>query len=103
MSLSQFETCPLTAKVDPSTPRDGTRRNPFQQDSTRFRNEGAEECGETLGGGTNNVQTGTAEVMAQNGGTLPQVSPGGQISMTLHQVNAEYVFPASFYPFTHVL
>jgi hypothetical protein len=35
--------------VDPNTPRDGTRRNPFQQDSTRFRGAAKATCGETLG------------------------------------------------------
>ncbi|ORY09978.1 hypothetical protein BCR34DRAFT_358912 [Clohesyomyces aquaticus] len=79
--------------VDPATPRDGTRRNPFQQDSTRFKNAAANECGETLGGGTNNVETGTKAVMAMMGGTLPQVSAGGELSMTLHQVNADGAGP----------
>lgn len=35
--------------VDPDTPRDGTRRNPFQQDSTRFKGDNADTCGQTLG------------------------------------------------------
>lgn len=35
--------------VDPNTPRDGTRRNPFQQDSTRFKGDNAATCGQTLG------------------------------------------------------
>jgi len=35
--------------IDASTPRDGSRRNPFQQDSTRFRGDAADSCGETLG------------------------------------------------------
>jgi hypothetical protein len=34
--------------VDQSTPRDGTTRNPFQQDTTRFRGNAADTCGETL-------------------------------------------------------
>lgn len=34
--------------VDPNTPRDGSRRNPFQQDSTRFRGAAKASCGETL-------------------------------------------------------
>lgn len=79
--------------VDPNTPRDGTRRNPFQQDSTRFKNAQADTCGETLGGGDNDVQAGTAQVMQLNGGTLPQVSAGGEISMTLHQVNGDGAGP----------
>ncbi|KAF2262977.1 hypothetical protein CC78DRAFT_554279 [Lojkania enalia] len=79
--------------VDPATPRDGTRRNPFQQDATRFRNEGADTCGETLAGGTNDVEAGTAQVMAINGPTLPQVSAGGSLDMTLHQVNGDGAGP----------
>ena len=35
--------------VDPNTPRDGTKRNPFQQDSTRFKGDNAATCGQTLG------------------------------------------------------
>lgn len=79
--------------VDPSTPRDGTGRNPFQQDSTRFRGDAAASCGETLGGGDNNVEAGTAQVMQLNGGTLPQVTAGGQIMMTVHQVNSDGAGP----------
>lgn len=79
--------------VDPNTPRDGTRRNPFQQDSTRFRGASADSCGETLGGGDNDIETGTAQVMQLNGGTLPQVTAGGQIMMTVHQVNSDGAGP----------
>ncbi|KAH7030592.1 uncharacterized protein B0I36DRAFT_373844 [Microdochium trichocladiopsis] len=79
--------------VDASTPRDGTRRNPFQADSTRFRGEAADGCGETIGAGTNNVESGTAAVMAAMGATLPQVSAGGSLTMTLHQVNADGAGP----------
>ena len=79
--------------VDPNTPRDGTRRNPFQQDSTRFKNAAADQCGETLGGGTNDVEAGTAQVMQLNGPTLPQVNAGGTLSMTVHQVNGDGAGP----------
>lgn len=95
--------------VDPNTPRDGTNRNPFQQDSTRFRGDAAATCGETLGGGDNAVEAGTAQVMQLNGGTLPQVTAGGQvrrphsirnftahtpqIMMTVHQVNSDGAGP----------
>lgn len=41
--------------VDTSTPRDGTRRRPFQQDSTRFRGASADTFGETLAGGDNRM------------------------------------------------
>ncbi|KAF2689088.1 hypothetical protein K458DRAFT_291083 [Lentithecium fluviatile CBS 122367] len=79
--------------VDPATPRDGTRRNPFQQDATRFKGAAADTCGETLGGGDNDVEAGTAAVMAQNGATLPQVTQGGALMMTLHQVNGDGAGP----------
>ena len=75
--------------IDTSTPRDGTRRNPFQQDSTRFKGDQASTFGETVGGGDNNLETGTKAIMAETGDQLPQVSQGGEVTMTLHQVNAD--------------
>ncbi|KAK4215681.1 hypothetical protein QBC37DRAFT_371776 [Rhypophila decipiens] len=75
--------------IDTATPRDGTRRSPFQQDSTRFRGDAAETFGETLGGGDNQLEAGTAAIMAETGDSLPQVTPGGEVEMTLHQVNAD--------------
>ncbi|KAJ9616384.1 1,3-beta-glucanosyltransferase gas1 [Cladophialophora chaetospira] len=79
--------------IDPDTPRDGTRRRPFQQDTTRFQGNAADTVGETLAGGDNDIETGTAAVLAQNGGTLPQITPGGEVQMTLHQVNADGAGP----------
>jgi hypothetical protein len=75
--------------IDTSTPRDGTRRNPFQQDSTRFRGESADTFGETVGAGANQLEAGTAAIMAETGAELPQVTQGGTVEMTLHQVNAD--------------
>lgn len=79
--------------VDTTTPRDGTRRRPFQQDATRFRGDSAETVGETLGGGDNDVESGTAAIMAESGDDLPQVTAGGEITMTLHQVNSDGAGP----------
>ncbi|KAF2502769.1 hypothetical protein BU16DRAFT_554808 [Lophium mytilinum] len=79
--------------IDASTPRDGTRRNPFQQDTTRFQGDAEEACGETLGAGDNDPETGTAQVLATSGGTLPQITPGGEVQMTLHQVNGDGAGP----------
>jgi len=79
--------------VAPDTPRDGTRRNPFQQDSTRFKGEAKATCGETLGGGANDIETGVKAVMDMMGSTLPQVSAGGNVQMTLHQVNGDGAGP----------
>lgn len=81
--------------VDTSTPRDGTRRDPFQQDSTRFKGDAADTVGETLGGGTNDLDAGTKAIMAETGDMLPQVTPGGQIQMTVHQVNGDGAGPYS--------
>lgn len=75
--------------VDTSTPRDGTRRDPFQQDSTRFKGDAADTFGETVGKGDNQLEAGTKAIMAETGQQLPQVTQGGEISMTLHQVNAD--------------
>ncbi|KAI2463241.1 hypothetical protein F4781DRAFT_134054 [Annulohypoxylon bovei var. microspora] len=79
--------------VDPNTPRDGTKRNPFQQDSTRFRGDQADTFGETVGAGDNSLESGTQAIMAETGDQLPQVTAGGQVKMTLHQVNADGAGP----------
>jgi hypothetical protein len=79
--------------VDETTPRDGATRNPFQQDSTRFRNAAADACGETLGGGTNDPATQVPAMLAANGGQMPQISAGGMVMMTLHQVNGDGAGP----------
>lgn len=79
--------------VDTSTPRDGTRRRPFQQDSTRFRGDQADTFGETIGAGNNDLEAGTKAIMAETGEQLPQVTPGGEVNMTLHQVNGDGAGP----------
>jgi hypothetical protein len=79
--------------IEPDTPRDGTRRNPFQADSTRFKGDNKATCGQTLGGGENDIETGVKAVMANMGSTLPQVSSGGSLMMTLHQVNGDGAGP----------
>lgn len=79
--------------VDATTPRDGATRNPFQQDSTRFKNAAADACGETLAGGTNDPATQIPQMLAANGGQMPQISAGGMVMMTLHQVNGDGAGP----------
>lgn len=79
--------------VDTSTPRDGTRRRPFQQDATRFRGDAEDTVGETIGAGDNDVESGTSAILAETGDVLPQVSPGGELNMTLHQVNSDGAGP----------
>lgn len=75
--------------VDTATPRDGTRRNPFQQDSTRFQGAQAATFGETVGAGDNNLEANTRSIMAETGDQLPQITPGGEVNMVLHQVNGD--------------
>lgn len=75
--------------IDTATPRDGTRRNPFQQDATRFKGQAADTVGETLAGGDNDVEAGTTAIMGETGESLPQVTPGGEVQMVLHQVNGD--------------
>ncbi|RGP64277.1 putative gegh 16 [Fusarium sporotrichioides] len=79
--------------VDTSTPRDGTRRRPFQTDATRFRGNAADTVGETLAGGDNQVEQGTLDIMEETGDQLPQVNPGGSLEMTVHQVNSDGAGP----------
>lgn len=79
--------------IDTSTPRDGTRRNPFQQDSTRFRGDAEDTVGETLAGGDNQLEAGTQAILAETGDSLPQVTAGGELQMTLHQVNSDGAGP----------
>ncbi|CAG8978184.1 hypothetical protein HYALB_00013176 [Hymenoscyphus albidus] len=78
--------------IDPATPRDGSKRNPDQQDSTRFKNAAADACGETLAGGANDPATQIPKMLAINP-TMPQVSQGGSLMMTLHQVNGDGAGP----------
>ncbi|KAF4497160.1 gEgh 16 [Fusarium agapanthi] len=79
--------------VDTSTPRDGTRRHPFQTDATRFRGSAADTVGETLAGSDNQIEQGTLDIMEETGSQLPQVNPGGSLEITVHQVNSDGAGP----------
>jgi hypothetical protein len=83
--------------IDPSTPRDGTDDVPFQQDTTVFDGDAEFTCGETdqtaAADTTNQVTAGTQEIMRKTKGQLPQVSQGGKVRMTLHQVNSDGAGP----------
>jgi len=81
--------------IDTATPRDGTRRNPFQQDTSIIRDEEiadgeAGPCGRTLAGGVNDVAAG---VEAASSAGLPSMSATGQVSMTIHQINGDGAGP----------
>ena len=86
--IPYFEYSILTFNtVDPATPRDGTKRNPDQQDTTRFKGDAADTFGETLAGGDNDPETQLPAMV--KAGTMPQVNPGGTVMMTIHQVNGD--------------
>lgn len=78
--------------IDADTPRDGANRNPFQADSTRFKNNNVDSCGETLGGGPNEPTEMVAKVVEASSG-MPMISAGGMVMMTLHQVNGDGAGP----------
>lgn len=59
-------------------------------DSVHFsKGDAADTFGETVGAGDNELEAGTKAIMAETGEQLPQVSQGGEVQMTLHQVNAD--------------
>jgi len=72
--------------IDSKTPRTGTTQKPFQRDTTVFGGQ-KNGCGKTIEGGQNNITTGTQKILSEYGNLLPQVSVGGQLAMTLHQIN----------------
>jgi len=72
--------------------RNGTTRDPFQHDTTVFGGQ-KKGCGSTIDGGQNNITKGTSHIIAEYGGKLPQVSVGGMLAMTLHQINADGAGP----------
>ncbi|KAG8776322.1 hypothetical protein FRC12_000981 [Ceratobasidium sp. 428] len=78
-----------------TTPRDGTRRNPFQTDSSIIRDReiakgDAGPCGRTLAGGVNDMDS-QMEAAASAG--LPAANPDGTVEMTVHQVNGDGAGP----------
>ncbi|EPS37734.1 hypothetical protein H072_8597 [Dactylellina haptotyla CBS 200.50] len=81
--------------VDPSVPRTGTAPNPFQVDTTVFANQrsvaAAKGCGSTAKGGVNDVAAQVNAMAAAN--QIPTIAPGGELRMTLHQVNADGAGP----------
>jgi hypothetical protein len=77
--------------IDPSTPRDGSRANPFQQDTSIIRdNEIASGktggCGRTKIGGNNDVASQLSALAASG---TPSAAADGSVTMTIHQVNQD--------------
>ncbi|CAE6450708.1 unnamed protein product [Rhizoctonia solani] len=78
-----------------STPRDGTRRNPFQTDTSIIRDKeiasgDAGACGRTLAGGVNDM---AAQMEAAASAGLPAAAADGTVTMTIHQVNGDGAGP----------
>ncbi|PSR90320.1 hypothetical protein BD289DRAFT_466721 [Coniella lustricola] len=64
-----------------------------EPDTTVFKGDAADACGKTTGQGDNDIQAGTKAAMVQSGSTLPQVTPGGSVSGTLHIVTSDGAGP----------
>ncbi|CAE6525781.1 unnamed protein product, partial [Rhizoctonia solani] len=78
-----------------STPRDGTRRNPFQTDTSIIRDKeiasgDAGACGRTLAGGVNDM---AAQMEAAASAGLPAAAADGTVTMTIHQINGDGAGP----------
>ncbi|CAE6406747.1 unnamed protein product [Rhizoctonia solani] len=78
-----------------STPRDGTRRQPFQTDTSIIRDReiasgDAGPCGRTLAGGANDM---AAQMEAASSAGLPAASEDGKVTMTIHQINGDGAGP----------
>lgn len=64
-----------------------------EPDTTVFKGDAADSCGRTNGQGDNDIEAGTKQAMALSGTTLPQVTPGGSVSGTLHIVTSDGAGP----------
>ncbi|KAJ7152459.1 hypothetical protein C8R46DRAFT_906606 [Mycena filopes] len=78
-----------------TTPRTGTTRKPFQQDTSIIKDKDIASgktgvCGRTLAGGNNDV---AAQLAAASQAGLPSAAADGTVSMTLHQINGDGAGP----------
>lgn len=64
-----------------------------EPDTTVFKGDAADACGRTNGQGDNDIEAGTKQAMVQSGSTLPQITPGGSVSGTLHIVTSDGAGP----------
>ncbi|KAG8743816.1 hypothetical protein FRC10_011364 [Ceratobasidium sp. 414] len=83
--------------IDPTTPRNGVLRDPFQRDISIIRTNEILEgqvgpCGRTLQRGVTNIFN---EMLAATAAGLPTASANGTVSMTIHQVNRDGAGPYS--------
>ncbi|KAG9076536.1 hypothetical protein FRC06_009455 [Ceratobasidium sp. 370] len=81
--------------IDPTTPRDGTRAKPFQQDTSIIRDREIQSgkvgpCGRTSQKGAIDM---AAEMEAAASAGIPSATSSGEIQMTLHQVNQDGAGP----------
>ncbi|KAJ7889495.1 hypothetical protein B0H14DRAFT_2691655 [Mycena olivaceomarginata] len=78
-----------------STPRDGSTRKPFEQDTSVIKDKEIASgktgvCGRTAAGGNNDVAT---QLAAASQAGLPTAAADGSVTMTLHQVNGDGAGP----------
>ncbi|KAG8745977.1 hypothetical protein FRC10_006541 [Ceratobasidium sp. 414] len=72
-----------------SVPRDGTDEQPFQIDTSVFKNLISDPCGSTLAGGSVNIAGSLAASEKAGSGQLPALTDDLVASITLHQVNGD--------------
>ncbi|QRW14950.1 hypothetical protein RhiLY_13949 [Ceratobasidium sp. AG-Ba] len=72
-----------------STPRDGTDEQPFQIDTSVFKNLISDPCGSTLAGGSVNIANSLAAAEKAGKGALPALTDDLVVSMNLHQINGD--------------
>lgn len=72
-----------------TVPRDGTDEQPFQIDTSVFKNLISDPCGSTLAGGSVNIASSLAAAEKTGNGQLPALTDDLVVSMTLHQVNGD--------------
>ncbi|KAG9100542.1 hypothetical protein FS749_014619 [Ceratobasidium sp. UAMH 11750] len=72
-----------------SVPRDGTDEQPFQLDTSVFKNLVDDPCGSTLAGGSVNIASSLAASEKAGRGRLPALTDDLVTSITLHQVNGD--------------
>jgi len=90
----------LAVGATTTVPRDGSKPNPFEGDTSIIRDQEiasgkAGPCGRTKLGGSTDIDAAMAAAMAATNGTLPSASSSGQVMMTLHQVNQDGAGPYS--------
>ena len=84
--------------IKDSVPRTGSRARPFQGDTSIIRDGAIRSgqtgaCGRTRLDGNLDMTKATDDIMSLNGGQLPSVARGKDVTMSLHQINQDGAGP----------